>query len=244
MNLKTSKLLTPALGAGALGFFLRLTLYRVGFDEKNILSGSHPLHLACLVLMVGLGVYLVPAVRKSIDRDSHGAAYPLRALGCFAAGCLVAFHGITLAKEIPTLLDLVRAVLVLGAACAMVLCALVPENLKNLHNICCGLICAFFALDMLCRYRGWSGNPQLPDYVFQVFACVLLSLTSYHRLAAGVDLGRGKILLWCSHMALFLSLLCAAGPETRSFYLGGALWAAVCTVSAESPANIQKEDQP
>lgn len=239
MNAKIKKLLAAALGAGVLTLCLRLLLYRIGFDEKNILSSSHPLHLICLALAGFMALYLFFSVQNLGDcgifkRDFP--EHPLRTLSMFTAGCLTAYHGITVIREAGTLLALARAVLALGAFCSMILCGLMPRRLRTAHQLCRGIITAFFALDMLCRYRSWSGNPQLPDYVFQIFACALLSLCSYHRLAFDVSLGKRRVLLWCSLMALYLSLVCVSGPDTRLFYLGGAFWAASCICNAEPSA--------
>lgn len=247
MNAKTSRLLAAALSCGILGACLRLLLYRIGFNDKNILSATHPLHRICLWMTALLAIYLLLAIRRLKGSNDPGQNFPkstLRRMGLLSAGCLMTLHGLTLTEDIDSLLALIRMVLAFGSACGMVACALLPGKLRRVHIFSRGVICLFFTLDMLARYQNWSGNPQLPDYVFQVFACALLSLTSYHRLASGVGLGKPRMLLWCGHMALFLSLLCAAGPETRSFYLGGAIWAAVCTLPAGIPANNQKEDQP
>lgn len=242
MNPKIKKLFHAALGAGVLSLCLRLLLYRVGFDEKNILSSSHPLHLACLAIGACLSLFLFFAIRKEENPGQFSPGQPLGALLLLAAGGLTAFHGLALIREAEATLALIRAGAALAAVLSMAVCALAPARLGTLHSLCHGIITAFFALDMLCRYRGWSGDPQLPDYMFQIFACVLLSLCSYHRLALDVGLGKRRVLLWCGLMALYLSLTCVSGPETRLFYLGGAFWAASCIHSAEQ--EIKKEDTP
>lgn len=247
MNPKTKKLIFTALGAGTLTLCLRLLLYRVGFDEKNILSSSHPLHLTCLAITAFIALFLFFSIRKQDGCDNIKADFsddPFCRCCMVAAGCLMAFRSIGLTRETDTLLALFRAGLSLAAVFSMVVCALAPAKLRTLHSLCRGIITTFFALDMLCRYRGWSGNPQLPDYVFQIFACVLLSLCSYHRLAFDVGLGKRRVLLWCSLMALYLSLTCVSGPETRIFYLGGAFWAVSCVCAAELPQENSKEETP
>ena len=240
MNAKTTKLLAAVLGAGALGCGLRLVLYRFGFDEKHILSDTHPLHLMTLALTGLMAVYLALSVRHLVgsnDPEANFPRHPLREWGMLAAGCLFALYGVSLARDVNTPLAVIRTVMALGAAFSMVLCAL-----RRVHSFCRGLISAFFALDMLCRYQTWSGNPQLADYTFQILACVLLALTSYHRLAFDVGLGKRRMLLWCSLMGSYLCLICAAGPETRVFYLGGALWAGACMCTAEAPVEENEEE--
>lgn len=237
MNDKNSRLPTAALSCGVMGACLRLLLYRIGFDEKNIISASHPLHLICLGMTVALAVYLLLSIRKlkgSSDPKLNFPGSALRRMGLFCAGCLMTLHGLTLTEEIRSPLELSRMILAFASAGGMAVCALLSGKLRQVHILCRGLISLFFALDMLCRYQDWSGNPQLPDYVFQVLACVMLALCSYHRLAFDTGLGKRRTLLFCSLMALYLSLLCAAGPETPIFYLGGALWAGACMCTAET----------
>lgn len=241
MGSKTRNLICAALGAGALTLGLRLQLYRVGFDHKHILSSSHPLHLICLALAGIMAVALAFAVRK-LGGSSHPRrnfpAHPLRSLSLMAAGCLMGAHGATLFREAEATLAYIRAALSLAAAGSMILGVLVPRRKLGLQGLFHGIITLFFALDLLCRYRNWSGNPQLPDYVLQIFSCLLLSLCSYHRLAFDAGLGKRRSLLWCSLMALYLSFACVSGPETETFYLGGAFWAASCICTGKPPVNF------
>lgn len=244
MHAKTAKLILPALGAGALTLGLRLYLYRTGFDHKNILSSFHPLHLICMGLAGLMALYLALTVRKldgSGKARRNFPAHPLRSLAILAAGCLIAIHGITLFREAAAILPRIRASLALGAACAMLLFPFVPRKKLMPQSLLHGIITVFFAVDMLCRYREWSGNPQLPDYVFQIFACIALCLCSYHRLAFDVELGKRRMLLWTSMMALYLCVTCVSGPETEIFYLGGALWAGSCLCTPKPPVDFQKE---
>lgn len=244
MNPKTTRMLTRTVIAGLIGFALRLVLYRFGFDEKNILSSTHPLHLACLALAALVAVYLLLEIRRlggSNDPAVNFPHSPLRSLGMLVAGFFIAFHGISISRNTGSLLALARTALAFGCMVSMVLCALVPMHVRKLHVLCRGVICLFFGLDLLCRYQSWSGNPQLPDYTFQVLACSLLALGSYHRLAFDTGLGNRRALLLCCLMGLFLSLVCAAGPDTQGFYLGGAFWAGACMCTAEAPEEI-KED--
>ena len=242
MRSKTANLIFPALGAGVLTLGLRVYLYNVGFDHKNILSSFHPLHLICMGIAGLMALYLAFAVRKldgSGNPRRNFPGHPLRDLAIIAAGCLMAVHGIVLFKEATAILARIRAGLALGAACAMILCVFVPRKNLGLHSLLHGIITVFFAVDMLCRYRDWSGNPQLPDYVFQIFACIGLCLCSYHRLAFDVELGKRRMLLWTSMMALYLCVTCVSGPETQIFYLGGGLWAGSCLCSPKPPVDFQ-----
>jgi hypothetical protein len=238
MKPKTKKLTVIALSVGLLGLCLRLLLYRIGFDEKNILSSSHPLHLACLALTVLAAVYLAVSLVSPRGGKVTAGTSPRAPFGCpvlLAAAAFTLLHGLELTRKSGDLLDTARMVLAFLGAGSMALLALTGRN-RRPRTVALGMISVFYALDMFCRYPDWSGNPQLPDYVFQVFACVLLALTGYHRLAFHVGLSKGRMLQFCSLMSLVLCLFCAAGPDTRAFYLGSACWAAVCICVPELPA--------
>ncbi len=231
MNLKQYKPVIFALSAGVLGFCLRLTLYRTGFDEKNILSSSHRLHVACLILTVLVAVYLILTVRRKKTADAPVEIFPdspLRNLAALVSACLMGGYALSLRRELCSPLEIARMALALGSTVSMVHCALPRMPRKGIHGVLLAFINIFFAADMLCRYQGWSGNPQLPDYTLQVVASALLALCSYHRLAFCTGLGKAWAMKLCGLMGLYLCIVCAAGPETPGFYLGGAFWAFNC----------------
>ena len=62
-NLKKDPALAAAAG-GVLGLLLRSALYRSGFDDRGILSASHPMHLVCLALTAAMALYLAFQARK------------------------------------------------------------------------------------------------------------------------------------------------------------------------------------
>ena len=231
MNYKKYSPLVLSLGAGVLGFLLRVILYRVGFDQRGFLPSSHPLHIACLVLTILTAGYLLFTVRKLgriKNPQRNFPDHPLRTASALGAACLMVVYGVTALPESDSGLTLLRSIFALGAAVAMALQFPAFRRIPGLEVWRHGLVSVFFALDLLCRYQGWSGNPQLPDYTFQVFACIALTLTSYHRLAFSANLGKRRTMLFSSLMALFLCLVCTAGPDTPVFYLGGAFWSGSC----------------
>ena len=219
-----------ALGGGLTGAALRFLMYRTGFDEKGILSASHPLHLICLVLCAGILVYL--ALRSGKSREDLQSRSLPRQLCAVSAGIFLLLFSLGAFPRAASILGLIRFALAGGAGIAMVLCALPLKNRRSLAAACHSLVCAAFAVDMLGRYQSWSGNPQLPDYVFHVLAGVALSLAAYQTLALYTGLGKPALQRFFSLSALFLSALCLSGPESRTFYISGALWAAVCLMTA------------
>ncbi len=239
---KILSLLIQCLIPGLLGLLLRGILYRTGFDDKGILSSSHPLHLACCALVpvtVAWLLFRLSALRKRDFRPGNAAGL-LRILGGILAGVLMGCSTLALLRNTNGLLTQVRALLAMTAALAMPLCVYAPRqwNLPRLAGR--ALICLYFSVDMLTRYQDWSGNPQLPDYTFHVLALVCLSLCSYHRLAFCTGIGNRKAHAFFSLMAMVLCIMCTAGPESPVFYLSGALWAGAGMCTLTPPAYPQK----
>lgn len=240
---KILTLLALCLIPGLVGLALRYLLYRTGFDGKGILSASHPLHLICCALAAVTAVFLLLRLKTMKKKDFRPgkAAGLCRILGGMAAGVLMAWNALGLLGNTGGILANVRAVLALMAALAMPLSVYAPREWKMPRLGGRALITLYFVMDMLSRYRIWSGNPQLPDYVFQVAALVCLCLCSYHRLAFCTGIGKRKAHAFFSLMALVLCLMSLAGPEPPVFYLSGALWAGFGMCTLTPPAYPKKQ---
>lgn len=243
MNFNAIRKFSPALaaGAGLLGILLRAALYRTGFDDRGILSDSHPLHLMSLGLTAAVTIYLVwnSFQTQSEDQDRPLVRFLLGLLGSY----FLLIHTVTLFSRTMGLLELARFALALFSAIAAAVFVLPFGTHRRMRLVCLGVIIVGFGLDMLCRYRTWSGNPQLPDYFFHLLGGVMLSLGSYHTLALDTGLGKPRIQRFCCNMALFLCLLSLIGPDPWEFYLGGALWASVCALTPAPPTQEIREEE-
>ena len=219
----TSALPVFALGLGLVIIGLRGLLYSFCIDEKGILSASHLLHQICLVLAVGWLVFLAFRVRElggNNDPQENFSLWPWAVAAAIAGGYLTIQHG--LQQLAPNTMNVLRLALTLLAAISMV----VSLFLKDKRGIAFRVyLCLYFSLEMLLRYRSWSGNPQLPDYVFHVAACASLAVCAYQRLAFDVGLGHRRWLLYWGLAAIFLCLSALVGPENWEYYLGSGLWA-------------------
>ena len=234
--------LAIAAGAGFLGFALRALLYRIGFDDKNILSASHPLHLICMVLTAAVAVYLVIYALRSREQMQE---HPRTRFGLGLAGSyFTLIHSITLFSRGLPILELLHFSLAVASAVAMAVAVFPCLKDSRVHMVCHGIISVGFALDMLCRYQVWSGNPQLPDYCFHVLAGVALSLGAYHTLALFTGPAKPRAHRFCCLAGLYLCLLCLIGPDPWEFYLGGAFWAAACLLCPQPPVEEAAEDKP
>lgn len=225
-HIHKSKILPVTIAAGAAGALARFFLYRFGPDDKGLLPRFHPLQLICLALAVVLAVFLHLVLRKRPDgKSGSGTRFtPLGIPGLLAGFGLLLYCGIQLLRSAAPNGDSVQILLpFLSAFCILGL--LISALLrKRVHYLLYFILCASFALDILIRYRSWSGNPQLPDYCFQLAACVFLTLTAYYRTAAETGIGSEKKRLFCSCLALFFCMLSIVGPDSREYFLGCGCW--------------------
>lgn len=84
----------------------------------------------------------------------------------------------------------------------------------------------FFMLFLVCRYRQWSGEPELQRYLFQMLATVCLLVTAYRRASMPINKRDAWEYLPVSRAALFFCLAAAADGSFLLLYGGMAL--AIC----------------
>ncbi len=240
MNNKRKSPMLPSLtiGLGMLLIGLRGSLYGFCFDEKGILSASHPLHQICLVLVAAYLVFLAFRVRElggSNAPEENFALWPWTVAAALVGAYLTAQYAVQ--RMEPGALNILRLALTLLSAVSMAASVFLPDRRGIAFRV---YLCLYFSLEMLLRYRDWSGNPQLPDYVFHVAACIALAVCTYQRLAFDVELGHRRWLLYWGLAAIFLCMPALVGPENWEYYMGGGLWAFSALCRLEPPAIIEK----
>lgn len=202
------------LGLGALG--LRLALYRVGVDEKGLLTPGSPLEI---------GVWIATAAAIALAVLSGGEPAEKRNTRLEALGELLAALGILLAlpEGIRTLSNTLEA---LRLALAIVSCAgLGYGAFQRLRGrgpsvLCYGLPCLFFALHVVCSYRGWVSHPQLQDYLFPLLGAISMMAFAYLRCVPEKYRVRRTVGLFGG----FACLAAVAKVGVFPMYLGCGLW--------------------
>lgn len=103
-------------------------------------------------------------------------------------------------------------------------------------------VCVFFALHLGNKYRIWSGNPQTPDYCFQLLACIFVMLFAYYQTAFAVGSGKRRAQLFAGLMGFCLCCTAMGRTEDLWLYPGCGLWllADRCTMS---PPNRRHGEQ-
>lgn len=87
-------------------------------------------------------------------------------------------------------------------------------------------VCVFFLLHLIDNYRGWSSQPQLQKYLFDLLASLSLTFFSYCDAARRVSLGKPRTRIFSGLCAVYFCLAAIPGtPEFTVLYALCALWA-------------------
>lgn len=224
---KREKLPLLLLALGAAAALIRGLLYLMAAEDSGLLVRNHPLQWLLAILCAAAAIFVLPiAGQKGSNRyaDNFGPD-PAAALGSFlmAAGVvLTLLEGNTMPR--PTLVRLWLLSGILSAA-GLVWTGLDRYQGKQPFVLCPAVLTLFLALHMVSRYQPWSGNPQVPDWVFSLLGAVGLTLCAYHQSAFSADKGTRRAFLATSLLTVFVC--CAALPHTEywALYLCGGIWA-------------------
>ena len=215
------------LGCGLIGLLLRVIMYDAYVDGRGLLTVGNPLDLAVWVLTILTAALLVLALRPLVGPNTY--AYNFwpsvpAALGTIlaAAGILLTvLNGALYPQDTLTLLWRILGWISVLSLAAAGICRLLG---KKPFFLLYAAVCVFFALHLANYYRIWSGNPQTPDYSFQLFACIFLMLFAYYQTAFTVGSGKRRPQLFTGLMGAFLCCLALAETETPWLYPGCMVW--------------------
>ena len=205
------------LGLSCAGGALRFLLYRTAVDEKGLLMTMHPLALILWVLaaaVVALAVLFTgndPKKRRDDQLEALGQVMAAVGIAISAAGGFKAGAGI---------LDLVHSAFGLAAAVLLCFGAILRWQSKPEPMFCAGVSCMFFAVHLVCRYRGWSMHPQIQDYLFPVASALAAMFFSYLR----CDSAKWKLRRMVGLVGTFCCLTAICRSADPALYLGAGLW--------------------
>ena len=211
------------LGAGLLGFVLRLWQLNTRTDAGFILRG----HISGILLAILTAIFLVAvalASRPLVQANKYDFNFPASVYG--AAGCIAgaACFALTSILAFINKESTVVAIVGLVAAGALVFagkCRLEGQHPSALFHI---VICVYLVLRLLALYRMWSADPQLADYCYPLLAMVFLMLTAYHRATFNANFGQRRSYTLFNLAAVYFCFLSVAGPKDIFFYLGAGCW--------------------
>lgn len=238
-NVKKSAVLLPAaLVLAAAAYALRTALFAVAVDEKGLIAPNHPLEIALWAVVLA-GFVLIAAIVWKLDGDAgyeeNFGPSVMGAAGHFLLAFVILrmvlrndFQGSDRMAGILRLLGAVTVPALLWGG----VCRFRGRKPFFLIHVC---LCAFLLLHTVSRYQGWSGNPQLQDYVFDLLASVALILFSYHCAAFGAGMGKRRMQLSAGLLAVLLCGGALAAGEMPGLYGAGLIWAAANLCRLDPP---------
>lgn len=229
MNENLSRKLYPLLGLalGLVGAGCRFLLYALGMDEKGLLVPGHP--AAVLLWVVTAAAVLAAVLAAMTFREDNKAPDETCRSIPEALGTAVMAMGVLSTLLLPenngiaTLLRLHRILSVLAFFCLLA-AAVFRLMGKPVPFGCYAGAAVFFFVHVVTRYRAWSGNPQMADYLHALGAGLCLSLVSYYETALVVGLGGRRQRFALGILGIFCCVAAAARGEYPALHLCGAVW--------------------
>lgn len=229
MNENLSRKLYPLLGLalGLVGAGCRFLLYALGMDEKGLLVPGHP--AAVLLWVVTAAAVLAAVLAAMTFREDNKApdetcrsipealGTAVMALGVLSTLLLPENNGIATLLRLHRILSVLAFFCLLAAAVFRLMGKPVPFG-------CYAGAAVFFFVHVVTRYRAWSGNPQMADYLHALGAGLCLSLVSYYETALVVGLGGRRQRFALGILGIFCCVSAAARGEYPALHLCGAVW--------------------
>ena len=228
MNENLSRKLYPLLGLalGLVGAGCRFLLYALGMDEKGLLVPGHPAAIALWVVTAAAVLAAVLAAmtfredNKAPDETCRSIPEALgtavMALGVLSTLLLPENNGIATLLRLHRILSVLAFFCLLAAAVFRLMGKPVPFG-------CYAGAAVFFFVHVVTRYRAWSGNPQMADYLHALGAGLCLSLVSYYETALVVGLGGRRQRFALGIPGSFCRVAAAARGEDPALHLCGAV---------------------
>jgi len=220
---------------GALALLGRVALFVLGKDEKGLLIPGHPMEVLIWGLTAAAFVLVAGGVLKLDGSKAYGDNFspaPAAAIGCWVLAGGVALTVIS-GWNTWSRLDMIRNVLGLLAAPALVMLGLHRKQGRQPFFLLHGVVCLYLILYAVSHYQLWSSRPQLQYWFFAMAGAIALTLFAYYQTAFDVSMGSRRMQLGTGLLAAFFCLAALAGSEDMLLYLGGAVWALtnLCTLT-------------
>lgn len=230
---KPSSLPCIATICGTAAFGLRKCLYAFAVDQRGLLISGHPLTLALWAVVILAAAFLLWQARKHSVCEYSFAPSAAAAAGStlLAVGLLM-----TVLHHTPSgtgTITLLWKILGFLSAPSVMWAGISRRKGQKPFFGTHAVLCLFLLVHMVSRYQVWSGDPQLQNYIFQLLACVALTLFSYYCAAFEADMGSRRMQLATGLLAVLLCTVALSGSEYRSLYLCGLIWAATNLCAAE-----------
>lgn len=210
-----------ALLSGLVCAGLRWLLFRNHTDALGLLETGTLVETG-IFLLTGLCLVLFALAARRGWAGENKLAAPGQMLGGLGIFLTALTHSGQMAGPVGTLWK------ILGLAAGICLivqgvCTLKKRKVPFLLPLA---VCVFFLLHLIDNYRGWSSQPQLQKYLFDLLGILSLTFFSYCDAARKVSLGKPKTRIFSGFCAVYFCLAAIPGsPEFTVLYALCALWA-------------------
>ena len=210
-----------ALLSGLVCAGLRWLLFRNHTDALGLLETGTPVETG-IFLLTGLCLVLFALAARRGWAGENKLAAPGQMLGGLGIFLTALTHSGQMAGPVGTLWKILGLI---AGICLIVqgVCTLKKRKVPFLLPL---VVCVFFLLHLIDNYRGWSSQPQLQKYLFDLLASLSLTFFSYCDAARKVSLGKPKTRIFAGLCAVYFCLAAIPGtPEFTVLYALCALWA-------------------
>lgn len=200
---------------------LRWLLFRNHTDALGLLETGTLVETG-VFLLTGLCLVLFALAARRGWAGENKLAAPGQMLGGLGIFLTALTHSGQMAGPVGTLWKILGLV---AGICLIVqgVCTLKKRKVPFLLPL---VVCVFFLLHLIDNYRGWSSQPQLQKYLFDLLASLSLTFFSYCDAARKVSLGKPKTRIFSGLCAVYFCLAAIPGtPEFTVLYALCALWA-------------------
>lgn len=210
-----------ALLSGLVCAGLRWLLFRNHTDALGLLKTGTLVETG-IFLLTGLCLVLFALAARRGWAGENKLAAPGQVLGGLGIFLTALTHSGQMAGAVGTLWKILGLV---AGICLIVqgVCTLKKRKVPFLLPLA---VCVFFLLHLIDNYRGWSSQPQLQKYLFDLLGILSLTFFSYCDAARKVSLGKPKTRIFAGLCAVYFCLAAIPGtPEFTVLYALCALWA-------------------
>lgn len=210
-----------ALLSGLVCAGLRWLLFRNHTDALGLLETGTLVETG-IFLLTGLCLVLFALASRRGWAGENKLAAPGQMLGGLGIFLTALTHSGQMAGPVGSLWKILGLV---AGICLIVqgVCTLKKRKVPFLLPLA---VCVFFLLHLIDNYRGWSSQPQLQKYLFDLLGILSLTFFSYCDAARKVSLGKPKTRIFSGLCAVYFCLAAIPGtPEFTVLYALCALWA-------------------
>lgn len=233
------------LGCGLVGFLLRMRMLAVGYDQLGVqVTGSWPYVCLWILSALTLGglVFLCHGMGQRASMAENLPASLTAAVGGMVAGVMLFVCCLVTILDKPDVFDTLVCALGLAAGALLAIQGYLRREGKASGPVGMGLT-LFLALWLVSRFRGWSRDPLLGDYCFQLLACVCAMLASFRLAGFPLEKGRRRSCIFWSMATVYFCCICLAdgGVANRLFFTAMALWFVTGSCTLNRPARPRRK---